>query len=241
MSLHYSIYTVGGTHIVEAFEYDSGYTSVGRFKFTPKDLLGEAGTGSTISLKNLVTEGYVFQNVALSNLWKENNQQTNWSDLTELNSFLEASVHAGTTINEINDIGDVNITKPAENTDIKLSVLVYDASTDKIVLGPAYTLPGSGAPPPEGFSSFFTDQDLGTISGIEFKENYNTLKINTTSSITQSAKLMVGGNIVTTGKIFFKNVFSDVSSLPTASSYSGMLATVTSTGAVDVTVANIPE
>jgi trimeric autotransporter adhesin len=231
MSLHYSIYTIGGTHIVEAFEYDSGYTSVGRFKFTPKDLLGEAGTGSTISLKNLVTEGYVFQNVALSNLWKENNQQTNWSDLTELNSFLEASVHAGTTVNEINDIGDVNITKPQTNTDIKLSVLVYDASTDKIVLGPAYTLPGLGAPPPEGFSSFFTDQDLGAISGIEFKENSNTLKINTTSSITQSAKLMVGGNIVTTGKIFFKNVFSDVSSLPTASSYSGMLATVTSTGA----------
>jgi len=231
MSLHYSIYTIGGTHIVEAFEYNSSYTSLGKFKFNPKDLIAEQGTGSTISIKNQVTDGYVFQNVATSNLWKETSQSTNWGNLGEINTFLEAPIYTGTAISQINDIGDVDITKPSSNIDIKQSVLVYDASIDKIVLGPVYTSPASGNPPPEGFSSFFTDQDLNTISGIEFKQTSNTLKVNTTSSITQSAKLMVGGNVVTTGKIFFKNMFSDINDLPSATTYHGMFAHVHATGA----------
>jgi len=231
MSLHYSIYTIGGTHIVEAFEYDSSYTSLGKFKFNPKDLIAEQGTGSTISIKNQVTDGYVFQNVATSNLWKEATQSTNWGNLAEINTFLEAPIYTGTTVSEINDIEDVDLTKPASNVDIKQNILVYDASLDKVVLGPEYVAPATGSPPSGGFSSYFTDQDLNAISGIEFKESTNTLKINTTASLTQNAKLLVSGNVVIDGKIYFENMFSTIASLPSASTYHGMFAHVHSTGA----------
>jgi len=75
-----------------------------KFKFNPKDLIAEQGTGSTISIKNQVTDGYVFQNVATSNLWKETSQSTNWGNLGEINTFLEAPIYTGTAISQINDI-----------------------------------------------------------------------------------------------------------------------------------------
>jgi hypothetical protein len=228
MSLHYSIYTLGGTHVVEAFELDGSYNSLGKFKFSPKDLIAVAGTGSTVSLKNQVTDGFIFQNVAVSNLWKENTQSTNWADLADLNTFLAAPVHVGTSIAEINDIGDVNITKPGSNSSIRQSILVYDAVLQKVVLGDSYQDPSS-SPGPGGTISAFIDSNFDVISDIIFQQS--ALKIGTTALTTVGEKLLVSGNIVVNGKVYFKNMFSALADLPSATTYHGMFAHVHATGA----------